>query len=89
MENWKELAVCISVVILVSLIFGFSEIPYGWGKMFAYIGVSILPVYVIQDKKISEFDKSIKKGEFIFALFLNVCLVLTFAMTILNFFNKV
>lgn len=83
MENWKELIISTIIVLVVSIIFNFSSLPDGFGKLFAYLGVSFLPVLVVQFQKNSRLEKGLNTGEFIFALILNTFMVLFFAFAIL------
>lgn len=88
MENWKEIAISIAIVLGVSLMLNFSSLPDGYGKLFAYLGIGFLPVLIIQFQKNSKLKQGITTGEFVLALVLNTFLVLFFAGIILTFIGK-
>jgi len=83
MESWKELTVSTVIALVASIIFNFSSLPDGFGKLFAYFGVGFLPVLIMQFQKNSRLEKGLNTGEFIFALILNTFMVLFFAISLL------
>jgi hypothetical protein len=89
MDDWKELAISVAIVLFGSLMLNFSELPQGNGKLFAYIGIGFLPVLVIQYKKNSKLNKGLNTSEFIFVLVLNTFMVLSFASIILYIMGKI
>jgi hypothetical protein len=76
---WKVLVSCI-IVLLVSFIFRFQNLPSGVGKIFAYLGIGFIPVLIFQLNLLRE--NSISTGMFVFALVMNTFLVLFFTLII-------
>lgn len=88
MDNWKEVAISVAIVLGASLMFNFSDLPDGSSKLFAYLGIGFLPVLGFQFQKNNKLKLGLSTGEFIFALFLNTFLVLMFATIILVLIGK-
>lgn len=90
MENWKEVATGSIITLILSLILELPELPSGYGKYMAYFGLALVPVLYIQFNKYDKSDQKLSSPMFLFALFLNVSLVLSVTSVLLVlFFGKI
>jgi len=78
-----------ALVITASVVFGFSKIPSGAGKFFAYFGAALIPTIAIQYRKVMSNEIKIGTFDFVFALLLNSCLVLFISTIILVIIGKI
>lgn len=80
MDSWIQVLFSTIFVTFVIYFFNFDAISGVAPRIFSYMGVAFIPVTSIQVWLAKRDKINIEPSEFMFSVFLNCCMVLTFSL---------